>query len=96
MDMLYYEYGIKAAPHYLPVYRLTLFREMGYPQEGLCPNVERIYSQLLNLPFHLLLSAEDIAYTAASVREAVGRLKKGERARPRKVWKGPGKGRGRR
>lgn len=80
MDMVYKDYGIKTVPHYLPVYLFSMFREMGY-KPGECPGAEKIYSKLTNPPFNLLVSDEDIDYMIDSFKEAVKRLKRGERAK---------------
>ncbi len=41
--------GIGVNVHYLPVYRHSYYRSLGYPQ-GLCPRAERAYDGLLSLP----------------------------------------------
>lgn len=43
------EHGVGVNVHYLPVYLLTYYRRLGYPQ-GLCPVAERAYDGLLSLP----------------------------------------------
>ena len=76
--MLYYEFGIKTVPHYLPPYRFDIFQEMGYPKE-MCPQAERIYSQLTNTPMNLSLTDAQVEYMIESIGKTVDRLKKGRR-----------------
>ena len=75
---LYYEFGVKTAPHYLPPYKFQIFQEMGYPDQ-LCPTAERIYSQLTNTPMNLALSDAQVDYMIASIRKTVEKLQRGEK-----------------
>lgn len=75
---LYYEFGIKTAPHYLPPYQFQIFQEMGYPHQ-LCPQAEKIYSQLTNTPMNLSLTDDQVDYMVGSIRKTVAKLRRGER-----------------
>ncbi|MCQ2497432.1 MAG: UDP-4-amino-4,6-dideoxy-N-acetyl-beta-L-altrosamine transaminase [Lachnospiraceae bacterium] len=55
--------------HYIPVYRLPYYENLGYP-EGLCPNAEKLYSEMLTLPLFYSMSDEDVE----SVIKAVTRI----------------------
>jgi dTDP-4-amino-4,6-dideoxygalactose transaminase len=76
MDVLFHEFGIKTAPHYLPPYKFEIMREMGYP-EDLCPEAERIYSQLTNTPMNMSLTDEQVDYTIESIVKTVEKLRSG-------------------
>ena len=78
MDILYHEFGIKSAPHYLPPYQFQIFQEMDYPKEQ-CPTAERIYSQLTNTPMNLSLTDEQVEYMIESIHKTVEKLRKGDR-----------------
>lgn len=74
MGLLLDKYGIQTMIHYIPVYWLTLFKEMGY-EKGLCPVAERIYAEKLDLPIYPQLTDEQVEYVAQSVKEAVKELR---------------------
>jgi perosamine synthetase len=78
VSMLFYEFGIKTVPHYLPPYQFTIFQEMGYEREQ-CPVAERIYSQLTNTPMNLSVTDEQVAYMVDSIRKTVENLRRGDR-----------------
>lgn len=74
MDILFHEFGIKTAPHYLPPYKFEIMRELGYP-EDLCPEAERIYAQLTNTPMNMSLTNEQVDYTVDSIVKTVEKLR---------------------
>jgi len=78
IGMLFYEFGIKTAPHYLPPYRFEIFQEMGYPKE-LCPQAEKIFAQLTNTPMNLALTDAQLDYMVDSIRKTVEKLQRGEK-----------------
>ncbi len=78
MGIIYHEFGVKTAPHYPPAYRFHIFQEMGYPRE-LCPQAERVYSQLTNTPMNLSLSDAQVDYMVESIRKTVEKLQRGEK-----------------
>ena len=78
IGMLFYEFGIKTAPHYLPPYQFEIFQEMGYPKE-LCPQAEKIYGQLTNTPMNLALTDAQVDYMVDSIRKTVAKLQRGEK-----------------
>lgn len=58
-----YEYlkknGIYTNVHYKPVYMFSLYKKLGY-NEGICPNAEKIYKEILSVPIYYKLSKNDI------------------------------------
>jgi perosamine synthetase len=78
VSILYFEFGIKTVPHYLPPYRFTIFQEMGYRKEQ-CPVAERIYSQLTNTPMNLSVTDGQVEYMVDSIHKTVRKLRKGSR-----------------
>lgn len=56
--------------HYLPVYRHPYYRELGYT-EGLCPNAERIYEQIITLPLFPGMQNQDVIDVIQAVRKVV-------------------------
>ncbi len=74
MCLLVDKYGIQPMIHYIPVYWLTLFQNMGY-RKGLCPVAERIYAEKLDLPIYPQLTDNQVEYMARVVKEAVKTLR---------------------
>lgn len=79
MGIIYHEFGIKTAPHYLPPYQFQIFQEMGYPRE-LCPQAEKSFSQLTNTPMNLSLSDGQVDYMVESIGKTVEKLRRGEKS----------------
>ena len=74
IEMLHDKYKIRTVPLYPPVYYFTIYKEMGY-KKGLCPVAEKVYRQLLNLPFTPDLKDEQVSYMIESIRKAVKKLR---------------------
>jgi len=70
MYKLYYEKGIKAWSHYLPVHLSTPYRAEGHA-EGECPVCEEVFERYVTLPIHPRLTDEAVDYMARSVREVL-------------------------
>lgn len=56
--------------HYIPVYLLPYYQEVGYCK-GLCPNAETAYDTLLTLPLYPLLTDEEVNYVIEKVKESI-------------------------
>jgi len=67
---LHDKYSIRTAPLYPPVYRFSIYREMGY-KEGIAPVAERIYDHSTCLPMTPALTDEQVDYMIDSVRKTV-------------------------
>ena len=68
--------GLGVNVHYLPVYRLPYYEDLGYP-DGLCPEAEAYYDEAVTLPLHCAMSDED----ADDVVRAVWKVLAGCRGR---------------
>ncbi|MFH0965391.1 MAG: DegT/DnrJ/EryC1/StrS family aminotransferase [Planctomycetota bacterium] len=67
---LHDKYSIRTAPLYPPVYRFTIYREMGY-KEGIAPVAERIFDHSTCLPMTPALTDKQIDYMIDSVRKSL-------------------------
>ncbi|MGI6218213.1 MAG: UDP-4-amino-4,6-dideoxy-N-acetyl-beta-L-altrosamine transaminase [Coriobacteriales bacterium] len=56
--------------HYLPVYRLPYYSELGYDREC-CPEANRYYDECVTLPLHCCLSDEDARNVVRAVEKVV-------------------------
>ncbi|MCM1182561.1 MAG: UDP-4-amino-4,6-dideoxy-N-acetyl-beta-L-altrosamine transaminase [Roseburia sp.] len=45
--------------HYIPVYRHPYYEKLGY-REGLCPQAEKLYREILSLPLYYALTDRDV------------------------------------
>jgi perosamine synthetase len=55
------ERGIGTQLHYIPIYRHSLYRGLGYGEEvECCPNTERYYEQALSLPMFPRMGPDDV------------------------------------
>ena len=61
--------------HYIPVYWHPHYEKLGY-QKGLCPNAEKLYSEILSLPLYYSLTDQDVADVIAAVEKIVEYYKK--------------------
>ena len=67
---LHDKYSIRTAPLYPPVYRFSIYREMGY-KEGIAPVAEKTYDHSTCLPMTPALTDEQVDYVIDSVAKAV-------------------------
>jgi len=68
---LHDKYSIRTAPLYPPVYRFSIYKEMGY-KEGIAPVAERIFDHSTCLPMTPALTDAQVDYVIDSVAKAVG------------------------
>lgn len=61
--------------HYIPVYRHPYYEKLGY-KEGLCPNAEKLYKEILSLPLYYALTDQDVADVIRAVAKIVAYYKK--------------------
>lgn len=66
--------GVPVNVHYLPVYRLPNYADMGY-DPGCCPEANRYYDEAVTLPLHCLLEEGDLEGVAHAVEKVVGYLR---------------------
>lgn len=63
--------GIGVQVHYIPVYRLSYYRDvLGVPQDT-CPNAERYYAGALSLPIFPAMTEDDVERVVTTLREAL-------------------------
>lgn len=74
MYELYYNKGIKAWSHYLPIHLSKPFREKGH-KEGECPVYEEVFNRFVTFPLYPKLTEEALDYLADSIKETVIKLK---------------------
>lgn len=60
--------GIEARVYFPPVHLQPLFKKLGY-EEGMLPTTEKLYKNILSLPFHSKLNHEQLFYMLTSLRE---------------------------
>ena len=53
--------------HYIPIYTFPYYQEIGYGQ-GLCPEAEKLYSEMLTIPFYHGMSDEDVESVITAVQ----------------------------
>lgn len=73
MYELYYNKGVKAWSHYLPIHLSKPFMELGH-KEGECPVYEEAFNRFVTLPIYPKLTEEAICYMAESIRQVVVEL----------------------
>ncbi|WP_165043831.1 UDP-4-amino-4,6-dideoxy-N-acetyl-beta-L-altrosamine transaminase [Adlercreutzia sp. ZJ138] len=56
--------------HYLPVYRLPYYQDLGYDQ-NCCPEANRYYEEAVTLPLHCCMTDEDAKNVVKAVRKVV-------------------------
>ena len=56
--------------HYIPVYWHSYYEKLGY-KKGLCPEAEKLYSQILSLPLFYSMTDEDIEDVIKAVKKIV-------------------------
>lgn len=65
--------GIGVNVHYLPVYRLPYYQDLGYDQDC-CPEANEYYRQAVTLPLHAGMTDRDAEDVVAAVAKVVGAL----------------------
>lgn len=66
------ERGIGTQLHYIPIYRHTLYRELGYSLT--LPNAEAYFETALSLPMFPAMTEADVARVVAALEEVVSRV----------------------
>lgn len=61
--------------HYSPVYLHPYYRELGY-QEGLCPNSEALYKEIITIPLYYSLTDEDVESVIRAVDKVISYYRK--------------------
>lgn len=61
--------------HYIPVYYHPYYEKLGY-EKGLCPNAEKLYSEIMSLPLYYSLTDQDVEDVITAVRKLCEYYKK--------------------
>ncbi len=61
--------------HYIPVYYHPYYEHLGY-ERGLCPNAEKLYSEMMSLPLYYGLTDADVEDVINAVKKIVNYYKK--------------------
>ena len=56
--------------NYIPVYRLPYYEEHGY-KKGLCPNAEKLYDEMMSIPFYSGMTDSDVEDVIFAVQKIV-------------------------
>jgi dTDP-4-amino-4,6-dideoxygalactose transaminase len=56
--------------HYIPVYWHSYYERLGY-SKGLCPEAEKLYSEILSIPLFFAMSDEDVEDVIRAVKKLV-------------------------
>jgi len=65
------EKGIGVNVHYIPIHLHPFYKNKYNINNGLCPNCERAYKQILSLPIHPLLHKNDLTYIIDTVESQI-------------------------
>ncbi|MBQ7359858.1 MAG: UDP-4-amino-4,6-dideoxy-N-acetyl-beta-L-altrosamine transaminase [Lachnospiraceae bacterium] len=61
--------------HYLPVYWHSYYEKLGY-QKGLCPEAEKLYSEIMSIPLYPALTDAEVQDTITAVKKVVAYYRK--------------------
>jgi perosamine synthetase len=56
--------------HYIPVHLLPYYSQLGYKQ-GICPNAEKLYEEIITLPLFPAMTEEDVMDVIAAVNKVI-------------------------
>lgn len=68
------EKGVSTNVHYKPLPMMTAYKSLGWDIKDF-PNTYNYYHNLITLPFHTLLSDEDVEYVCETLKETVREIK---------------------
>jgi len=72
--MAYNDFGVQIVPHYLPIYRFSMYRDGEEDWAARCPVAEEVYRQMATMSASCLLTDEDIEYVVEAVTKTVNKL----------------------
>ena len=61
--------------HYIPVYWHSYYEKLGY-EKGLCPEAEKLYSEILSIPLFYSMSDEDVEDVITAVKKLIAAFRK--------------------
>lgn len=65
------EKGIAANVHYIPIHLHPFYKDKFNIGQGLCPNAETAYEQIISLPMFPGMTDEDVDYVLKSIKEII-------------------------
>jgi perosamine synthetase len=74
MKLLAFEFGIKMAVQYLPLYRYDMFKRAGFA-EAHCPETDYYFDRMVSFPFHYGMSDDQFEYMLDSTKKALRMLR---------------------
>lgn len=72
------EYGIATNVHYKPLAMFTAYKNLGFKIEDY-PNAFNRYENIISLPFHTLLTKEDVSFICETLALIVAKLKRDQK-----------------
>ena len=70
-----HEENIGVNVHYIPVYLLPYYQDLGYKQ-GLCPHAEKLYEEIITLPLFPAMTEKDVSDVIRAVNKVINRYSK--------------------
>ncbi|HET8998522.1 MAG TPA: DegT/DnrJ/EryC1/StrS family aminotransferase [bacterium] len=64
------ERGVSTSVHFIPVHMHSFYRAAMGHRPGDFPNAEQAYASIVSLPFHTLMTEDDVDYVVDQIREA--------------------------
>ena len=68
------ERGVATNVHYKPMPMMTAYKALGWDIKDF-PNTYDYYHNLITLPFHTLLSDEDVEYVCKTLKEVISEVR---------------------
>ncbi len=75
LDLVSSKFGVQAIVQYCPLNRYPLFINSGYGEANI-PNTDAFFDNMVSLPFHHWMSAEDFDYMIDATRQTAEALRK--------------------
>jgi dTDP-4-amino-4,6-dideoxygalactose transaminase len=72
IEKLAYEYGIQAIVQYYPLNRYPLFYKNGFGEASI-PSTDKLFDNMVSLPFHQWMSEDDFDYVINSTIECINK-----------------------
>ncbi|MBP8016594.1 DegT/DnrJ/EryC1/StrS family aminotransferase [Candidatus Gracilibacteria bacterium] len=75
IKILFYNYGIKCAVQYMPLYRYDLFKKFGYINRT-CIESDKFFDNMISIPFWTEMKKSDIKYITNSIEKTILQLRR--------------------
>lgn len=72
IEKLAYEYGVQAIVQYYPLNRYPLFYKNGFGEASI-PNTDKLFDNMVSLPFHQWMNEDDFDYVVNSTIECINK-----------------------